>query len=284
MSEVVETPVEAPVETSTQAPVETETATQPLDILTDEGKFNEAWKESLPDELGKHSIWSKYDNVTDLVKGAINAQSQVGKKAEDFWLSEDEKDIARRKEIMNIPTSVDGYSLETGEIPEGTELDETRIGSFKDVAHELGLTNEQAQAIVDWEVKNGEANLQNIEQAEELSIRESEETLRKEWTGDKFEYNMGKVANVMDYLGLEEFKDDPAIGNNVDFIKAVFENIVPLISEDEIIQEGIEHNYATVTDQLDLLEEEMRSYEGMTSDVAYQNMLKQRIGLLEKIS
>ena len=64
----------------------------------------------------------------------------------------------------------------------------------------------------------------------------------KEWTGDKFEYNMGKVANVMDYLGLEEFKDDPAIGNNVDFIKAVFENIVPIISEDEIIESGVEQN------------------------------------------
>ena len=81
-----------------------------------------------------------------------------------------------------------------------------------------------------------------MEQAEELSVREAEETLRKEWTGDKFEYNMGKVANVMDYLGLEEFKDDPAIGNNVDFIKAVFENIVPIISEDEIIESGVEQN------------------------------------------
>lgn len=276
MSEQVETPVEAP---SSE-----ETATQPLDILTDEGKFNEAWRNSLPDDLGKHSIWSKYDNVTDLVKGAINAQSQVGKKAEDFWLSEDEKDIARRREIMNIPTSVEGYSIETGELPEGAELDETRIGSFKDVAHELGLTNEQAQAIVDWEIKSGEANLQNIEQAEELSIREAEDTLRKEWTGDNFEYNMGKVSSVMDYLGLEEFKDDPAIGNNVDFIKAVFENIVPLISEDQIIEQGMEENYATVSDQLDLLEEEMRNYEGNTNDVAYQNMLKQRLAFLEKIS
>jgi hypothetical protein len=276
MSEQVETPVEAP---SSE-----ETATQPLDILTDEGKFNEAWRNSLPDDLGKHSIWSKYDNVTDLVKGAINAQSQVGKKAEDFWLSEDTNDIARRREIMNIPKDVEGYSLDVGEIPEGTELDEARIGSFKDVAHELGLTNEQAQAIVNWEVKSGEANLQNIEQAEELSIREAEDTLRKEWTGDNFEYNMGKVANVMDYLGLEEFKDDPAIGNNVDFIKAVYENIVPLISEDQIIEEGVEQNYATVSDQLDLLEEEMRNYEGNTSDIAYQNMLKQRLAFLEKIS
>jgi len=276
MSEEVETPVEAPS-------VE-ETATQPLNILNDEGKFNEAWRDALPDDLGKHSIWSKYDNVTDLVKGAINAQSQVGKKAEDFWLSEDENDIARRREIMNIPNEVDEYEITTGEIPEGTELDEARLGSFKELAHKVGLTVEQAQAIADWEIESGSADLQQIEQEEELSVREAEETLRKEWTGDKFEYNMGKVSNVMDYLGLGEFKDDPAIGNNVDFIKAVFENIVPIISEDEIIESGIEQNLATVSDQLDLLEEEMRNYEGSTSDVTYQNMLKQRLSLLEKIS
>ncbi len=276
MSEEVETPVEAPS-------VE-ETATQPLNILNDEGKFNETWRDALPDDLGKHSIWSKYDNVTDLVKGAINAQSQVGKKAEDFWLSEDQNDIARRREIMNIPSEVDGYEITTGEIPEGTELDEARLGSFKDLAHKVGLTVEQAQAIADWEIESGSNDLQQIEQAEELSVREAEDTLRKEWTGDKFEYNMGKVANVMDYLGLEEFKDDPAIGNNVDFIKAVFENIVPIISEDEIIESGVEQNLATVSDQLDLLEEEMRNYEGSTSDVAYQNMLKQRLAFLEKIS
>ncbi len=276
MSEEVETPVEAPS-------VE-ETATQPLNILNDEGKFNETWRDALPDDLGKHSIWSKYDNVTDLVKGAINAQSQVGKKAEDFWLSEDQNDIARRREIMNIPSEVDGYEITTGEIPEGTELDEARLGSFKDLAHKVGLTVEQAQAIADWEIESGSNDLQQIEQAEELSVREAEDTLRKEWTGDKFEYNMGKVANVMDYLGLEEFKDDPAIGNNVDFIKAVFENIVPIISEDEIIESGVEQNAATISDQLDLLEEEMRSYQGSTSDVAYQNMLKQRLAFLEKIS
>lgn len=274
MSEEVQTP---------EAPSVEETA-QPVDILTSEGKFNEAWRTALPDDLGNHSIWSKYDNVTDLVKGAINAQSQVGKKAEDFWLSEDENDIARRREIMNIPNEVNGYEITVGDVPEGTELDEARLGSFKELAHQVGLTAEQAQAIADWEVESGTANLQEIEQAEELSIREAEDTLRKEWTGDDFEYNMGKVSNVMDYLGLGEFKDDPAIGNNVDFIKAVFENIVPIISEDQIIEDGMEQNFATVSDQLDLLEEEMRNYEGSTSDVTYQQMLKQRLAFLEKIS
>ena len=271
-------------QTPVEAPAEAETATQPVDILTSEGKFNESWREGLPDELGKHSIWSKYDNVTDLVKGAINAQSQVGKKAEDFWLSEDANDIARRREIMNIPNEVDGYEISTGDIPEGAELDEERISAFTEIAHKVGLTNEQAQAIVDWEIESGTKNLSDFEQAEELSIREAEDTLRKEWSGNDYEYNMGKVANVMDYLGLGEFKDDPAIGNNVDFIKAVFENIVPIISEDQIIEEGMEQNYATVTDQLSILEKEMDEYEGSTNDYAYQQMLTQRMQLLEKIS
>ena len=188
----------------------------------------------------------------------------MGKKAEDFWLSEDANDIARRREIMNVPNEVNGYEITTGDIPEGTELDEARISAFTEIAHKVGLTNEQAQAIVDWEMKAVQ-NLSDFEQAEELSIREAEDTLRKEWTGNDYEYNMGKVANVMDYLGLGEFKDDPAIGNNVDFIKAVFENIVPIISEDQIIEEGMEQNYATVSDQLSILEKEMDEYEGSTS-------------------
>ena len=272
-------------EQTVETPVEvTDTVEQNVDILTSEGKFNEAWRDALPDDLGKHSIWSKYDNPTDLVKGAINAQSQIGKKAEDFWLSEDANDIARRREIMNIPNEVSGYEFKTENIPEDTELDTTKVDSFKELAHKVGLTQEQAQAVVDWEVQGSAESLQELDTQAEVAVKQAEEDLRKEWAGDKYEYNMGKVANVMDYLGLGEFKDDPDIGNNVPFIKAVFENVVPLISDDEIIQEGMEQNYATVSDQLSVLEEQMRDYEGLTSDVTYRNMLKERLALLEKLS
>mgnify|MGYP003110302290 CR=1 FL=1 len=271
--QTVETPVEA-----------TDTVEQNVDILTSEGKFNEAWRDALPDDLGKHSIWSKYDNPTDLVKGAINAQSQIGKKAEDFWLSEDANDIARRREIMNIPNEVSGYEFKTENIPEDTELDTAKVDSFKELAHKVGLTQEQAQAVVDWEVQGSAESLQELDTQAEVAVKQAEEDLRREWTGDKYEYNMGKVANVMDYLGLGEFKDDPDIGNNVPFIKAIFENVVPLISDDEIIQDGMEQNYATVSDQLSVLEEQMRDYAGLTSDVTYRNMLKERLALLEKLS
>ena len=277
MSEDTQIPVETPVEVA-------DTVEQPVDILNDEGKFNESWVTNLPDELGKHSIFQKYDNPIDLIKGSINAQSQVGKKAEDFWLSEDEKDIARKKEIMGVPTSSDEYSFEIGDIPEGTEVDEERLGDFKELAHSLGLTQEQAQKLMEWEVQSSTDNFEQIDKDSEVALLEAEQSLREEWAGDKYEYNMNKVANVMDYLGLGEFKDDPEIGNNVGFIKALFENVVPLISDDEIIQQGMEENFATVSDQLSEIENQMYTFEGHVSEPAYQKMIKERELLLQKLA
>lgn len=270
--QAVETPVEA-----------ADTVEQSVDVLTDDGKFNEAWRDALPDDLGKHSIWSKYDNPTDLVKGAINAQSQIGKKAEDFWTSEEQNDINKRREIMGIPETKEGYKFEFEEPKEGFEVDNSRVEKFSELAHEIGLSQSQAQQLMNWEISSSEESFAELEQENELGVREAEDTLRKEWTGDSYEYNMGKVANIMDYLGLSDFKDDPAIGNNVQFIKAIFDNVVPMISDDEIIQDGMEQNFATISDQLADLEREMYEYEGNTGTSEYQKMLKQRQALLEKI-
>lgn len=277
MSEEVQTPEEAPVEV-------TDTVEQPVNILTSEGKFNEEWRNSLPDDLGKHSIWSKYDNVTDLVKGSINAQSQVGRKAEEFWSSEDENDIARKNEIMGIPNSADDYSFEVIDIPEGTELDDERVNTFKELAHSIGLTNEQANELMNWEVEESASSFNQIDKDSEIALAEAEESLRQEWAGDKYEYNMGKVSNVMDFLGLSDFKDDPEIGNNVGFIKALFNNVVPLISDDEIIQQGMDENFATISDQLSVLENDMYSFEGHVGEPSYQKMVKERELLLSKLS
>ncbi len=282
MSEDVQTPEEAPVET-------TDTVEQPVDVsyddmLTSDGKFNEAWRENLPDELGRHSIWQKYDNPIDLIKGSINAQSHIGKKAEEFWKSANIEDVAKRNEIMGVPQNPNEYVFEIKELPDDLEVDQNRMSDFKNLAYNLGLSQTQAEKLMDWEIETSAKNLEDIERIDESSIIEAEQALRQEWQGDKYEYNMGKVANVMDYLGLGEFKDDPAIGNNVDFIKTVFEKVVPLIDEDSLIQDGLEQNYATVNDQLQELETKIYEFEGNTSEPAYQKMLRERQALLEKIS
>jgi len=268
-----QTPVETPVEN-------TDTVEQPVSILNDEGKFNQSWRDALPDDLGKHSIWEKYDNPLDLVKGSINAQSQVGKKAEEFWFSEDVNDIAKRKEIMGVPDNINGYDFKI-DVPEESDINEESINAFKEFAHDIGLTKEQAQKILEKDIESTAAMNAEYDKEENLAQVEAEAELRSEWKGDKYDYNMTKVSNVMDYLGLEDFKSDPAIGNNINFIKAVFNNIVPMIDNDDLIENNASDNFATITDKLNELDTQIYA-EPDTSSYAYKKLLTEREQLLSE--
>lgn len=267
-------------QTPVEAPSVEETATQPVEILTSEGKFNESWRESLPEELGNHSIWSKYDNPVDLVKGAINAQSLAGRKAEEFWTSEDANDVAKRNELMGIGSSVDDYEI-AYEAPEGIEVDEDRINDFKQFAYENGLSKEAAQALVNWELEKVGQSIGDDDRAYEQSLQEAESKLRGEWKGDQYEYNLAKVANSLDYLGMGDFKEDPIIANNPEFVKAWFEKVVPLLDNDKIIEQRNLDNAHTIEDQLIELESKMYSHEN-TNDLTYQQLTKQYGDLLSK--
>lgn len=267
-------------QTPVEAPSVEETATQPVDILTDDGKFNQSWRESLPDELGNHSIWSKYDNPVDLVKGAINAQSMAGRKAEEFWASESEADIAKRNELMGIGSSPDEYDINYN-APEGVDVDEQRINEFKQFAYENGLSKEAAQALVDWELEKVGQSLGDSDRQYEAQLHEAETSLRNEWKGDQYDYNLAKVANSLDFLGLGEFKDDPTIANNPEFVKAWFENVVPLLDNDEVIEARTMDNIHTISDQLAELDSKLYAHPN-TSDATYQSLLRERAQLLEK--
>ncbi len=269
-------------QTPVEAPSVEETATQPVEILTSEGKFNESWRESLPEELGNHSIWSKYDNPVDLVKGAINAQSLAGRKAEEFWASEDANDVSKRNELMGIGSSVDDYEI-AYEAPEGIEVDEDRINDFKQFAYENGLSKEAAQALVNWELEKVGQSIGDEDRAYEQSLQEAESELRSEWKGDQYEYNLAKVANSLDYLGMGDFKEDPVIANNPEFVKAWFEKVVPLLDNDKIIEQRNLDNAHTIEDQLIELESKMYSHEN-TNDLTYQQLTKQYGELLSKKS
>ena len=118
----------------------------------------------------------------------------------------------------------------------------------------------------------------------DVSVNDAEAELREIWQGDQFDYNMSKVSEVMEFMGLEELMDDPAIGNNVQLIQALYNNVLPLIDNDELIQQRNNDNFASLSDQLSEIEQKMMQYTGNTSDITYQNWIKERSSLLEKIS
>jgi hypothetical protein len=270
-------------QTPVEAPSVEETATQPVENFVDgSGNFSEDFLQSLPDDLGGHSILQKYNNPIDLIKGSINAQSLAGKKAEEFWTSDDESIVAQRNEIMGVPSSVDDYEINLSEAPEDS-ISEEVIDNFKELAHSLGMPVKTAQAIIDWEIANVKSDIEGEEEFYQQELDESEGVLREQWKGDTFDYNLAKVSEAMDYLELSDLKDNPKFANDPDFIMAIFNKIVPLIDSDDIIAERKTENYATISDSLADLEKRMFDYQGSTSGHEYQRMVQERKALLEKI-
>ena len=265
------------------APTETVDTAPQLSVVGEDGNFNQEWVQQLPDEMGNHSIWQKYENPLDMVKGAINAQNMVGKKAEEFWMSDADEDVARQMEIMGIPNKPEDYNF-TIDAPEGIEVDDSRIDAFKELAWEMGINEDQANALIKWELSKLQEDMGQIETEQLVSYQEAESTLRGKWPGDKYEYNISKVQESLDALGLGEFMDDPAIGNNVELIETIFNKVVPILDVDTLIENKNLDSYANVNDQLKELEFKMENYEGNMAGSEYQGMIVLREELLKKIT
>lgn len=266
-------PVETPVET-------TDTVEQPV-ILNNEGNFNSEWLQGLPDELGNHSIWSKYNNPVDLAKGAINAQKMIGGKLDDFLSSQDANDIAKRNELLGIPKSAEDYNFSL-DVPENIELPEGRITEFKELAHSLGISNKAAEELIKFDIEKAGQDLQQSDLDYEAEVQNAEKELREVWKGDAFEYNMSKVAEVMEFLDLGEMMDDPAIGNNTKLIQAIYNKFVPLLDNDTLIEAKNNDNFASIKDQLDDVDRQLMEYEGNTGETGYQKLLEQKSILLNQ--
>jgi len=282
--ETEQTPVEPVTEQTPVQPVET--PSEASTFLTDDGKFTDAYLDSLPDELGKHSIIDKYGrDPVNVLKGAVNLSNLAGKKAEEFWVSEDPDVVAKRREVMGVPKDKSGYAYDSSDIPE--EFQEKAVENadkFMEFAAEKGYPKAMVEEILQWDKGRGVEAIETAKEQKATSTREAEEFLRNEWKGDKYDYNIAKVSNAMEHLGLGEFKDNPKYANDPDFIMAMNEKIVPLLEDDVIIEAKQKQNYATISDTLKELDDRMYSYTGNTNDPAYRNMIKERGELLQKIA
>lgn len=251
-----------------------------VDLLTDDGTFSEEWRNSLPDDLGNHSIWQKYTTPEDLAKGAIHSQSLTGKKLQELMESDDPEMVTQRNEILGVPDSADEYELYMPEGHEITEADEESLSEFAEIAHALNLSNEQANALIEYETLRNQMSGEQAEINSELVADNAEAELREVWTGDDYDYNLSRVAECLDFLDLGHLKDDPKLGNDPQFIMALHEKIVPLIQEDAIIASKNE-SAATIEDQLVEVESRMHAHPN-NHDSEYQLMTKEYGVLLQK--
>lgn len=178
---------EQPVENNSQT-AEAETSSEPVSFLDsiDEGIRGEA---SLAD----------IKDINGLAKGYVSAQRMLGNsvripgedsseeaKAEFYKKLMDVPGVAKlpdpdnKEEMdqyynsMGRPESAQGYNIEA----EGA--DPGMVDAFKGMAHELGLTNKQAEALVQFDT----ARTKEYTEHSEASREAASEALKKEWGSD----------------------------------------------------------------------------------------------------
>jgi len=279
---VLESTDSTPVEGVVNTPVESGTVNF-AELINSDGSFKDEFYSALPDDLGSHSSVQQMKNITDLAKSYQNTKGLVGKKLEEFWTSDDPSIMAKRKEVMGVPDSAEGYDIQLPEMPEGVPYDETALNDFKGIASELGITKEQAAKLVEWDAGRATKAFEGISEQVKQTTAQAEESLRKEW-GTKYDYNLSKIEQAVDYLGVRDEINNLGLGANPTYLKMILEKIVPAISNDKLVENAQQDNLATLSDSLNDIESKLMKYDGNPRDPEYLAMVKTRTQLLQKLA
>jgi len=148
-----------------------------------------------------------------------------------------------KKQIPSKPKPVEKYEIK---LPENSKLDAKHLESIVQYAKERGLSNEDAQAILDRDSKLRDSFEQTIKEAQLNEL----ETISNDWAkqakddkeigGESFNKNVEMSKRVIERYGTEEFKkalDDTGLGNHPELLR-VFSRIGKAMSEDQLVIPG----------------------------------------------
>ena len=252
-----------PVETTPVTTAQPTTiASTPISSTTEQPKVATSWKEAISEEFRTNPNIEKFTEIDALAKSYINATQMIGQdkvvvpnknSTEDQWNEVYDK--------LGRPESADKYSLDVKS--DVVPFDDGAVKQFAENAHKLGLSNKQAQGVLEFYKNSMEGTAQQSKVDTETAQVQAEQELRQEW-GREFENNVKKAgalakANINpDILDLE-LKSGIRVGDHPELIKG-FAKIASMMSEDKIVSPesdganksaDIESEIATITNNTD---------------------------------
>jgi hypothetical protein len=197
-----------------------------------DGTFAEKWTEHVPEDMKASAIaLQKFKDPMALARSYVHAEQQLGKKVAPPTADSTPEQKAAWNKIIGVPDSPDGYQLKPAKLPEGVEWNEEAAKGFQTVAHELGLTPQQAQRIAAYDAERQAAS-GATDQQEQAAFQQTQITdLRKEY-GDGFDSAILKAKTYCDTIGLPH--DHPAL-MHADVVKALVRG-AGLISESKLVR------------------------------------------------
>ena len=252
-----------PVETTPVTTAQPTTiASTPISSTTEQPKVATSWKEAISEEFRQDPNIEKFTEIDALAKSYINATKMIGQdkvavpnknSTEDQWNEVYDK--------LGRPESADKYQLDVKS--DVAPIDDGAVKQFAENAHKLGLSNKQAQGVLEFYKTSMEGTAQQSKVDTETAQVQAEQELRQEW-GREFESNVQRAgalakANMNpDILDLE-LKSGIRVGDHPELIKG-FAKIASMMSEDKIVSPesdganksaDIESEISTITNNTD---------------------------------
>jgi len=199
------------------ATLQGDTESQSQDGGSGEGAVNE-FLQTLPGELRDNESLASIDSLETLARNYLE-------------LSGTKADLEKR--IPVVPESPDGYAISW---PDGFTPNDQRVKAFTVRAHEIGLTQEQVNAIAQFDAESSREAAKAWETRREQALAAAEKSLQDEW-GDKYKENVATAENAIERLTSEEFKSllkQSGLNNNP-VVVHTFYSIGQALSEDQFI-------------------------------------------------
>ena len=197
-------------------------------VLGSSESDNQDWRSGLPEELKNDSTLQNINDVESAAKTLIHQQKMMGNRIPIPKTDEEKAELYSK---LGRPESADKYELN---IPQEQQqfFPENSINEFKNVAHNLGLNNEQANALIEYQSKAIQTDIENNGSRLAINKEESENSLKQEW-GLEYDKNIRSAQRALQVYGDPEILElmNTEAGNNPAVVK-LFARLGKEVTED----------------------------------------------------
>jgi hypothetical protein len=186
------------------------------------------WKSTLPDDLKNDPTLSNFKDVESLAKTVVHQQKQMGSR---IPLPKTEEEFSELYGKLGRPDEAGGYEIN---VPTelSTYFDDGALNEFKNVAHKIGLNQNQVNALIEYQSGAIQHELTNEPAALQAQAEETTATLKQEW-GLDYDKNLRAAKRALQVYGDDEIMElmNTSAGNHPAVVK-LFARLGKEVTED----------------------------------------------------
>lgn len=216
-----------PVEQSSEAPSQGESTEQQAVKLP-------GWTSGLRKDLQANEGINKFEKVSDFADDYIALKSRLENSIVKPGESSSPEELSAYRAAMGIPDTSDGY--EFPEDIDGVKMDTDRVKQYSELAHKLGLSKDQAKALLEYEAKSYREAIINQQAARNNSLEAANKALREHW-GEEYSKKVKLATRAFNTFSSKvdrEKLDKTGILNNPQFVMFL-EQVGSAMSEDTLV-------------------------------------------------